>query len=246
VQIKKENMNKRKLPIGGVQTFSKLREEYDVYVDKTQHVYDIVSKYGAVFLSRPRRFGKSLLCSTIEAIFKGEKELFEGLAISKTDWEWKEHPVIYLDMSLGDFTTDDGAELFGANIMSQLSSYAQIYNVKINTKSDISIVFRELIIELSKKISRAVLVIDEYDNPLLSTINKTELNKKIREKLKGIYSVIKGSDKYLRFVFITGVTKFSQVSVFSGMNQLNDISMDTKYCDICGITQKELEENFAP
>jgi len=237
-------MNKRKLPIGGVQTFSDLRKDYDVYVDKTTHIYNMASRYKTVFLSRPRRFGKSLLCSTIESLFRNQKKLFEGLAITKTDWDWKEHPVIYIDLGSGNYT-ENGFETLKAQLNGYLKYYAKNYEVDIDFGEHIFLNFKELLIELSKKIGQVVVIIDEYDNPLLSTINQPELNAKLREELKGFYSVIKQNDRYLQFAFITGVTKFAQVSVFSGMNQAKDISMMTEYCDICGVTQKELETFFA-
>jgi len=238
-------MNKRKLPIGGVQSFSKLRKEYDVYVDKTMHIYNMASRYGTVFLSRPRRFGKSLLCSTIESLFRNQKELFEGLAITKTDWEWKEYPVINLALGGGDFT-DNGLEELIDTLNTQLDKACDAYGISVEKSNNVSDRFDRIITELSKKIGQVVVIVDEYDNPLLSTINQPELNTKLREKLKGFYSVIKQNDRYLKFAFITGVTKFAQVSLFSGMNQAMDISMMLEYCDICGVTQEELETFFAP
>jgi len=238
-------MNKRKLPIGGVQVFSDLRKNYDVYVDKTMHIYNMASRYNTVFLSRPRRFGKSLLCSTIESLFKNEKELFEGLAITNTDWDWETHPVIYIDLGSGNYTAN-GIELLKSDLNSQLKDCAKKYGITIEFDEHISINFRQLIIELSRKINKVVVIVDEYDNPLLSTINQSELNTKLREDLKGFYSVIKQNGEYIRFAFITGITKFAQVSLFSGMNQAKDISMMPEYCDICGVTQEELETYFAP
>ena len=238
-------MNRRKLPIGGVQTFSVLRKEYDVYVDKTMHIYNMASRYKAVFLSRPRRFGKSLLCSTIESLFRSEKELFHGLAISKTCWEWKPHPVIYIDLSAENYT-EDGVERLNITLNRQLDFTCDYYGVPVERSSSIADRFARIIIELSKKSGNAVVIIDEYDSPLLSTIDQENLNAKLREELKGFYTVIKQNERYLRFAFITGVTKFAQISMFSGMNQPNDISMDPEYCDICGITQEELESFFAP
>ena len=238
-------MDRRKLPIGGVQTFSRLRKEYDVYVDKTLHIYNMASMYQTVFLSRPRRFGKSLLCSTIASLFRNEKELFEGLAISKTDWKWNAHPVIYIDLSAANYT-EDGVETLKAKINSQLSNCAKDYEAYIGFVEYTSINFQQLIIELSKKYGNAVVIIDEYDYPLLSTIDQEDVNKKLREELKGFYGVIKQYGEFIRFAFITGVTKFAQVSVFSGMNQAKDISMMPDYFDICGITQDDLEKYFAP
>jgi len=238
-------MIKRKLPIGGVQVFSDLRRKYDVYVDKTMHIYNMASRYRTVFLSRPRRFGKSLLCTTIESLFSNQKELFEGLAISRTDWEWEKHPVIHLKLGAGDFTKNGIASL-DAEINSQLKECAKNYGVDIDFTEYISVNFSQLMIELSQKLNRVVVIVDEYDSPLLTTINQSENNAELRERLKGFYSVIKQNEQYLQFAFVTGVTKFAQVSLFSGMNQVKDISMMPEYCDICGITQEELEKYFEP
>jgi len=234
---------RRKLPVSGVQTFSKLRNEYDVYVDKTKHVYNLASRYSTVFLSRPRRFGKSLLCSTIESLFCGQKELFDKLAISETDWEWKPHPIIHLSLGSDNFT-EYGVERLVGILNDQLDYVCDNYGISVDKNRSIASRFSRVIVELSKKMDRVVIIIDEYDNPLLNTINQPEINLKIREELKGFYSVIKQNDKHLRFAFITGITKFAQVSLFSGMNQANDISMMLEYCDICGITQEELETFF--
>ncbi|MCL2442838.1 MAG: ATP-binding protein [Treponema sp.] len=238
-------MVKRKLPISGVQTFSKLRNEYEVYVDKTRHVYEMASRYTAVFLSRPRRFGKSLLCSTIEALFKGQKELFTGLAVEKTNWEWKEHPVIHLGLGADNFTENSLERLVGT-INKQFDYTCCNYGISVDKNSSIANRFARIITALSDKFDRVVIIIDEYDNSLMNTINQVELNQKLREELKGFFSVIKQYDAYIRFAFVTGVTKFSQVSMFSGFNQSKDISMEPEYCDICGVTQEELESCFAP
>ena len=240
-------MKRRKLPIGGVQTFDEIRKEYDVYVDKTMHIYEMAQarRYKTVFLARPRRFGKSLLCSTIALLFRCKKELFEGLAISKTDWKWQEHPVLHLSLGSGDFTSG-GVEFLKAKLNEQLKKIAIDYGVPVNFREYLSLNFSSVIEALSEKLGQVVVIVDEYDNPLLSTINQPELNKSLREELKGFYSVIKQYEEHVRFAFITGVTKFTQVSLFSGMNQPNDISMAQDFCDICGITQAELEENFVP
>ena len=239
-------MNRRKLPIGGVQVFSDLRSEYDVYVDKTMHIYNMATRYKTVFLSRPRRFGKSLFCSTIKSLFSNEKELFEGLAITKTDWEWKAHPVIYIDLGSGNYTGDNGLSVLEEKLNSRLKDCAKSFGINVEWSKFTSINFDRLTIELSRKIGKVVVIIDEYDSPLLSTIDQPELNTKLREELKGFYSVIKQNEQYIRFSFITGVTKFAQVSLFSGMNQAKDISMMSEYSDICGITQEELELYFTP
>ncbi|MCL2832067.1 MAG: ATP-binding protein [Treponema sp.] len=239
-------MNRRKLPIGGVQVFSTLRREYDVYVDKTMHIYNMAARYRTVFLSRPRRFGKSLLCSTIESLFKNQKELFDGLAISNTDWEWKTFPVIYIDLGAGDYTSDDGVTALKARLDFAIKESAKNYSVNIEFNEFPFLNFEKLMAEIYKKNGPVVVIIDEYDNPLLTTINQPELNRQLREVLKGFYSVIKQNERYLKFAFITGVTKFAQVSMFSGMNQAFDISMMPEFCDVCGITQDELLTYFEP
>ena len=238
-------MKKRKLPIGGIQTFSKLRRDYDIYVDKTMYIYDIATKYSTAFLARPRRFGKSLLCSTIGSLFRGERQYFEGLAISETDWEWKEHPVIHLELGAENYTQDGRARLIDI-IDSQLDNVCNDYELSVGKYDSIANRFASIITELSKKKGPVVITIDEYDNPLLNTIDQPVLNAEIREELRGFYGVLKKSDQYLRFTFITGITKFAQISMFSGANQLKDISMLAEHSAICGITQTELETCFAP
>ncbi|MCL2207756.1 MAG: ATP-binding protein [Fibromonadales bacterium] len=232
----------RKLP-SGVQTFSQVRLNYDVYVDKTLHIYNMVSNYKVVFLSRPRRFGKSLTCSTLEALFSNEKKLFKGLAIGKTNWKWKKYPVIRLDTSLANFTGENGLKNLRTLINKQLNLCAKNYKIKLG-KGDISDNFFDLIVALYEKMGEVVVIVDEYDCPMLDTLNFPENHELIRKELQGFYKVLKGCDKYLKFVFITGVTKFSQVSLFSGMNQPEDISMHPNFCALCGITQEELEKNF--
>ena len=238
-------MKKRKLPIGGIQTFSKLRNNYDVYVDKTAHIFEMATSYEAVLLARPRRFGKSLLCSTIESLFRGERELFEGLYIASKEWEWKEHPVISLELASEDYTID-GTRSLEANIGFQLESVCEEYGIPVNHTDSISVMFARTIRELYKKFGSVVVIIDEYDNPLTSTLDQPEINTQMREKLKAFFSVLKQNDRYLRFVFVTGITKYAQIGMFSGSNQLCDISMLSRYCDICGITYDELEKYFSP
>ena len=153
-------INRRKLPIGGVQTFSVLRKEYDVYVDKTSHIYNFATRYKTVFLSRPRRFGKSLLCSTIASQFRNEKELFEGLAISKTDWEWMAYPVIYFDFSAENYS-ENGVDKLMITINRQLDNVCSNYNISVEKNNSIADRFARVIIELSKKSGNAVVIIDE-------------------------------------------------------------------------------------
>ena len=237
-------MSIRKLPTG-VQTFSHVRLNYDVYVDKTLHIYNMVNRYKVVFLSRPRRFGKSLTCSTLESLFANEKELFKGLAIEKTDWEWKEYPIIRLDTSAANFADKDGLKNLRTLLDGKLDNCAEKYRVKLK-KNGINKKFSDLIQVLHKKKGPVVVIVDEYDCPLLDTLECPENHSAIRKELQGFYKVLKDCDKYLKFVFITGVTKFSQVSLFSGMNQPKDISLNPDFASLCGITQEELEFYFEP
>ena len=236
-------MVKRKYPVS-TQTFSDVREMYDVYIDKTLHIYNLITSNKVVFLARPRRFGKSLLCSTIASVFQNKRELFSGLAIDKTDWEWKEYPVIHLDMMVGDILGKAGEQALIHSLNRQLNSVCREYEISVEPSEMIANRFAEIIETLSLKINKVVVIIDEYDKTLLKTIDKPELHEKIREILQGFYGVLKNIDKSIRFVFIIGITKFAQVSMFSGMNQPDDISTNPKYADICGISQAELEENF--
>jgi hypothetical protein len=232
----------RKLPTG-VQTFSHVRKDYDVYVDKTLHIYNMISRYKVVFLSRPRRFGKSLTCSTLESIFANERELFKGLAIEKTDWKWAEYPIIRLDTSAENFSAKNGLKNLKELINEKLEDCAKRYRVMLK-KNRISRKFSNLINILYAKKGPVVVIVDEYDCPMLDTLDCTENHAAIRKELQGFYKVLKDCDKYLKFVFITGVTKFSQVSLFSGMNQPEDISLNPEFSSLCGITQKELEKDF--
>jgi hypothetical protein len=234
----------QRLPVG-IQDFSGIREDGFLYVDKTARIYELVNGSGrAFFLSRPRRFGKSLLCSTLAALFEGRQELFSGLAVEKTDWAWKKHPVIRLDLNPGNYKA--GIEILRSGLTADLQWIAGQYDITL-TDTYIGNQFKTLIKTLYEKTkTRVVVIIDEYDKPLLETLENTSLNADIRNELKGFYGVLKSCDAYLRFVFITGVSKFAHVSVFSDLNQLTDISLNPVYADICGITQEELEKNFAP
>ncbi|MDR3193051.1 MAG: ATP-binding protein [Treponema sp.] len=240
----------RKLPLG-IQDFVKIRQEGLCYVDKTARIYQLITNVvGPVFLSRPRRFGKSLLCSTLGAIFGGRRELFgpmagqPALAIDGLDWDWKQYPVIRLDLNTGDYTQGRGE--LDVTLHDNLETAAGAYGLSPRGET-LSSQFSRLIRELSGKYhERVAVVIDEYDKPLLSTIDNRELHAAMRNALKGFYSVLKSADEYLKFVLLTGVTKFSQVSIFSDLNNLVDISLDGRYADLCGITQEELERDFAP
>jgi hypothetical protein len=220
-------------------------------VDKTARIHELITSSAEVcFLSRPRRFGKSLLCSTLKAIFEGKRELFSecaghcALAIDSLDWKWEKHPVILLDMSPIDYNA--GVDRLDVLMHNSLGNIASDYGLELRG-NDISVEFSNLIKDLNKRFGeKVVVIIDEYDSPLLDTIDKPEIHADMRGKLKGFYSVLKSSGAYLRFVFLTGVTKFSHVSIFSSLNNLSDLTLDPNYADICGLTEEELFENFKP
>ena len=232
----------RKLPIG-IQTFEKLREGDYLYVDKTALVWRIASTETPYFLSRPRRFGKSLLLSTFEAYFEGKKNLFEGLAIADMEKEWKTYPVFHLDLNAEKY---DSPQALVEILSRQLTQWELKYG-KGEDEETLSGRFAGVIRRACEQSGRGVVVlVDEYDKPLLQALGDDALLDDYRKTLKAFYGVLKSSDRYLRFVFLTGVTKFAQVSVFSDLNQLNDISMKIPYANICGITKKELVSTFTP
>ena len=224
----------------GVQTFEEMINGKYVYVDKTDLVYDLASRH-ICFLSRPRRFGKSLLISTLDAYFSGEKELFKGLKIEDLEKDWTEYPVLRIDFADGDFSDPDELQ---NKLENMLRIWEKKYNINYIPKT-LSDRFKNVIETAEQKAKHKVVVlIDEYDKPMLDVLG-TELEEKNRNTLKGFYGTFKSADAHLRFVFLTGVTKFSQVSVFSGFNQPKDISMDSRYDAICGITEDELYSYFA-
>jgi len=233
----------RKLPLG-IQDFPSLREDGYLYVDKTALVHKIATEGRAYFLSRPRRFGKSLLLSTLGAYFEGKRELFHGLALETLEQDWIEHPVLRLDLNAKEF--EQGREYLILHLNGRLDECAKRYGVELtdNTPDER---FRELILKVHEATGRrAVVLVDEYDKPLLSTIGKPELHAAIKGVLKAFYGVLKSADAHLKFVLLTGVTKFGQVSVFSDLNQLTDLSMHPDYGTVCGITEEELLANFGP
>jgi len=242
---------KRILPVG-IQDFPKIRENGYIYVDKTPQIYRLISGVkGAFFLSRPRRFGKSLLCSTLGAIFEGRRELFgeiagrPALAINGLDWEWTAYPVIRLDLSGGNYS--NGVKTLHSAIYAEMRGVAKIYGVELDRMDDPASQFKNLIAEACEKTGeKAVVIIDEYDCPLTSTLTERDVHIELRNELRAFYSVLKSCDAHLRFIFLTGISKFSQVSIFSALNQLSDLTFNTHYADICGLTQEELEANFGP
>jgi hypothetical protein len=229
------------LPIG-IQSFSKLRERNFLYVDKTKEIFQLITSSQAVFLSRPRRFGKSLLLSTMEEIFKGNKALFEGLYIyDKIDWT-QQYPVIRIDWSN---IKHSNAEEMESSASSFLERLAGSYQITLTAKYA-SDRLSELIELLHHKTGHPVVVlVDEYDMPILDVLSHPATISEVRSFLQAFYKVLKGTDEHLYFTFLTGVSKFSGVSIFSGVNNLDDITLDGKYASICGYTQPELENYFS-
>ena len=239
------------LPIG-IQSFRKLREEGCLYVDKTEVVYRLVNDATVYFLSRPRRFGKSLLCSTLKAYFEGDQELFKGLAIERLETQWQAYPVLYIDFN---------GQLYGsglglrATLHDHLSRWESKYGLE--TPADFEALpiesqsvslarrFYDVIVSIHQQTGkRVVVIVDEYDKPLLESLENNEAQEQSRALFKGFFGNLKKLDEHLKFVFFTGVTKFSKVSIFSDLNQLRDISLEPDYETICGISADELSANF--
>jgi hypothetical protein len=229
----------KKLPIG-LQGFEDIRTNNYIYVDKTKYFYELIESGKIYFLSRPRRFGKSLTLDTFKCLFEGKKELFEGLYIyDKWDWS-KTYPVIHIEF--GGYKIESIDDL-NDNIILLLKEMAKKYSVTLE-KGPYFSVFRELILSLYEKYGQVVVLIDEYDKPILDNINDEKIATNIREGLKKFYEVLKVLNTRLRFLFITGVSKFTKTSIFSGLNNLYDITLEDKYSAICGYTQSELEFYF--
>lgn len=221
----------------GIQTFSEIRRRDMLYVDKTEYVYRMASSGKFFFLSRPRRFGKSLLVSTFQSYFEGRKELFKGLAIEKLEHEWTEHPVLHFDMSGGKHLDKEQLNRY---LLSVLTENENRFGIKADA-IDPNIRLMNLIKNLYRQTGKQVVVlIDEYDAPLLDVAHKDDNLIELRYIMRNFYSPLKLSEPYLRFVFLTGITKFSQLSIFSELNNIKNISMDEPYSGICGITKDEL------
>jgi len=230
----------RLYPIG-VQSFEKIINDNYAYVDKTELVYRLTHSGNCFFLSRPRRFGKSLLISTLESYFTGKKELFKGLAMEKLETKWEQYPVLWLDLNSGIYTS---AEALNRVLRRHLNQWEKVYGADPN-EEDIIDRFNGIIDRAVEQTGKPVVIlIDEYDKPLLETIDNEELNKEMRTILRGFYSLLKTRDRSIRFALITGVSKFSHVTIFSGLNNLKDITMYKEFADICGITEQELHDNF--
>ena len=229
-----------KYPIG-IQDFKTIRTDDYFYADKTALMYKLIKNGQYYFLSRPRRFGKSLLVSMMEYYFKGEKELFKGLAIEHLEKDWKTYPILHLDLNAAKYTTP---EALTSILETQLSRWEQIYGASPAEKV-VSERFKGIIQRAYEKTGqKVVILVDEYDKPLLQAFDNEYLLEDYRATLKAFYGVEKSMGAYIQFAFFTGVTKFSKVSVFSDLNNLADISMDKRYSEICGITEKEIHDNL--
>lgn len=235
-------MEERRLYPIGIQTFSKLREGNYVYVDKTKLVYRMT--HGAssyIFLSRPRRFGKSLLTSTLHSYFDGRKDLFEGLAIEKLEKEWTSYPVFHFDMSLGKHLDKEQLNRY---LLFQLADMERRYGLNMDSE-DANLRLTNLIkCAYEQTGQKVVVLIDEYDAPLLDVVHEEENLPVLRNVMRNFYSPLKACDPYLRFVFLTGITKFSQLSIFSELNNIKNISMLPEYAALCGITEEEIREQM--
>jgi len=232
----------KRLPTG-IQTFSEIIEGGYLYVDKTALVYQLTSTCKYVFMSRPRRFGKSVLCSTLKSYFEGRSDLFRGLAMEQLESEWRKHPVLLISLA----TIKGGtSEDFYDKIDVQLSRYERQFG--LSKPSNNPGARLQNLIEQTPVLTgeKAVVIIDEYDAPLLTVLHEPERLKEMRMMVRSLLSCLKDCDPYLRFVFITGITKFSQVSIFSELNNLDKITMMPQYSTLCGITQEELETQMMP
>lgn len=229
-----------KYPIG-VQAFDKLRTEGFVYVDKTALVHKMAQEGNYYFLSRPRRFGKSLLISTLKAYFEGKRELFQGLAMEQLEQEWRVHPVLRLDLNTEKYDSLDSVD---KKLDREFKAWENLYGAD-PAETTLPMRFEGIIQRAYEKTGeRVVILVDEYDKPLLQAISNKSLQDEYRATLKSVYGALKSMDGCIRFALLTGVTKFSKVSVFSDLNNLNDISMDHRYTEICGISEKELHHYF--
>ena len=233
-------MSSKIYPIG-IQNFEKIRKDGYFYIDKTALIYQMVKTGSYYFLSRPRRFGKSLLISTLEAYFLGKKELFEGLAMEKLEKDWITYPIFHMDLNTEKYDTRESLDSI---LNFTLEKWEQQYGTA-PSETTFALRFRGLIERAYEQTGqRVVILIDEYDKPMLQAIGNEELQKEFRNTMKAFYSVLKTMDGCIQFAFLTGVTKFGKVSVFSDLNNLDDISMRNQYIDICGVSEKELHDDL--
>ena len=233
--------NLKKLPIG-ISTFSEIIEQDYLYIDKTKEAYELITSYKYAFLSRPRRFGKSLFIDTLQEIFEGNKKLFEGLYIyDKWDFEDK-YPVIKIS-----FSGSRSVEALKQNIFKNMDDAQEKLGIECSENYDYATCFSELIKKSYEKYQKPVVIlVDEYDKAILDNIDQMEVAKESREIVKILYTQIKDNDRYIKFAFLTGVSKFTKASIFSGLNNLRDITLLPKYGNICGYTQNDIETTIQP
>lgn len=225
----------------GIQNFEKLRRDGYFYIDKTALIYQLAKTGSYFLLSRPRRFGKSLLLSTLEAYFEGKRELFEGLAIEGLEKDWIKHPILHIDLNTEKYESTESLD----NILNDtLYKWEKVYGTE-PSETSLPLRFKGIIRRAYEQTgNRVAIFVDEYDKPMLQAIGNEELQKAFRSTLQAFYGAIKTMDGYIKFAFLTGVTKFGKVSVFSALNNLIDLSMDEQYAAICGMTEKEIHENL--
>lgn len=233
-------MSSKIYPIG-IQNFESLRRDNYFYIDKTALIYQMVKTGRYYFLSRPRRFGKSLLVSTLEAYFLGKKELFTGLAMEKLEKDWIEYPILHLDLNIEKYDTPESLN----NILEKsLAKWEELYGANPSERS-LSLRFAGIIERVCQQTGqRVVILVDEYDKPMLQAIGNEALQREFRNMLKPFYGVLKTLDGCIKFALLTGVTKFGKISVFSDLNNLDDISMRNAYVEICGVSEREIHENL--
>lgn len=237
-----QKSDKLRYPVG-IQSFAKMREGGYVYVDKTAFIHQLIKEGGYYFLSRPRRFGKSLFLSTIEAYYSGRRDLFKGLALDSLTDDWEPHPILHLDLNTDKY---DGCESLDIVLDLKLREWEDKYNVTVPADAPLSYRFGVIISHVSQLTGKKVVIlVDEYDKPMLSAIDNEELADRFRNTLKAFYGNLKSMDRYIEFAMLTGVARFSKVSIFSDLNNLRDISFSPKYSGICGITEDEIGEYFA-
>ncbi|MCC6127657.1 MAG: AAA family ATPase, partial [Chlamydiae bacterium] len=228
----------KKLPIG-IQSIREILEENQVYVDKTGFALKLIEGEKHYFMSRPRRFGKSLFLNTLQEVFKGNKDLFKGLKIYETDYDWQEYPVLYFDFAQ---IASNNCEAFNSGLKAELERMGKLYGLSIEGPS-IQFQLKVLVENLSEK-NRVVVLVDEYDSAIINHLKHPKIAEENRDLLKAFFGTLKSLDRCLKFTFVTGVSKFSQVSLFSGPNNLTDITMDPRYAGMMGYTEEELKANF--
>ena len=231
-----ETKRLKRLPVG-IQTFEKIRENDMLYIDKTEYIWNMINLSKYIFLSRPRRFGKSLLVSTLQAYFEGRKDLFKGLFIETVEKEWTEYPVLRFDMSLGKHMEKEQLERYLGNCLEEYEKNYGIINPSTDNNDRLTALIQAAYQKTGKKV---VVLIDEYDAPLLDVVHEEKTLPILRNVMLNFYSPLKASDPYLEFVFLTGITKFSPLSIFSELNNLKNISMRPDYAAVCGITVEEM------